>query len=85
MAQAYGLRNFRGGGHEFARLAPSAREPRGKSGGMLPRKILKNSLFNAISCVLASVFMHGASNKWKENIKNISETKPEQEDCPTLK
>ena len=31
-----------GGGHEFARLAPKAREPLGESGGMLPRKILKN-------------------------------------------
>ena len=29
--------------------------------------------------------MYGASDKWKENIKNISETKPEQEDCPTFK
>ena len=29
--------------------------------------------------------MHEASEKWKENIKNINETKPEQEDCPTLK
>ena len=45
----------------------------------------KWSLFNAISCVLLWVFMHGASDKWKENIKNISETKHEQEDCPTLK
>ena len=27
--------------------------------------------------------MHGASDKWKEDIKNISETKHEQEDCPT--
>ena len=31
-----------GGGHEFVRLAPKAREPLGGSGGMLPRKILKN-------------------------------------------
>ena len=31
--------------------------------------------------------MHGTSDKWKENIKNGNETKPEQEDqedCPTL-
>ena len=31
-----------GGRQEFARLAPKAREPLGGSGGMLPRKILKN-------------------------------------------
>ena len=29
------------GGHEFARLAPKAREPLGAFGGMLPKKILK--------------------------------------------
>ena len=33
-----------GGGHEFC----PAREPLGGSGAMLPRKMLKNSLFNAI-------------------------------------
>ena len=63
MSQAYGLRNFEGGGHEFTRLAPKAREPLGGSGALLPRKILKNSLFNAISCVLVWVFMHRASDK----------------------
>ena len=42
MAWAYGLINFGGGGHEFAQLMPKAREPLGGSGGMLPRKILKN-------------------------------------------
>ena len=59
---------------------------------MLPRKVSlmrvsQESLFNAISCVLVWVFMHGASDKLKENIKNIlfSETKHEQEGCPTLK
>ena len=31
-----------GGGHEFARLAPKAREPLGGFGAMVPRKILKN-------------------------------------------
>ena len=31
-----------GGGYEFARLAPKARELLRVSGGMLPRKILKN-------------------------------------------
>ena len=31
-----------GGGHKFARLAPKARELLRGSGGMLPRKILKN-------------------------------------------
>ena len=31
-----------GGGYEFARLVPKAREPLGGSGSMLPRKILKN-------------------------------------------
>ena len=64
--------SFLGDGHKFAQLAP---EPLGEN----------LSLFNAISCVLVWVFMHGASEKWKENIKNISETKPEQEDFPTLK
>ena len=38
-----------------------------------------------MSCVLVWVFMHGASDKLKENIKNISETKPEQEDRTTHK
>ena len=40
-----GLEIFGGGGggaHEFARLAPKAREPLGGSGAMLHRKILKN-------------------------------------------
>ena len=32
-----------GGGHEFARPAPKAREPLGGSGAMLPREILKYS------------------------------------------
>ena len=57
------------GGHEFARLAPKAREHE------------KN---NAISCVLVWDFVHGASDKRQENFMNIIETKPEQEDCPTL-
>ena len=43
---AYGLKHFfflgGGGGYEFARLAPKAREPLEGSGAMLTRKILKN-------------------------------------------
>ena len=31
------------------------------------------------------VFMHRASNERKENIGNINETKPKQEDCLILK
>ena len=34
-----------GGGHEFSRLAPKAREPLGGLAAMLPRKILKNRVF----------------------------------------
>ena len=54
---AYGLRKFffgGGGEHEFARLVPKARESLGGSGGMLPRKILKNRVslmaFPALWC-----------------------------------
>ena len=38
-------KKFCWGGHDFARLAPKAREPLGRSGGMLQQKILKNSAF----------------------------------------
>ena len=37
-----GLEIWGGGGHEFARLMSKAREPLKGSGGMFPRKILKN-------------------------------------------
>ena len=71
--------------HEFARLVPKAREPLGGSGGMLPRKILKTRVslmaFPAFWC--GFLCMEQVTNE--ENIKNISETKHEQEDCPTLK
>ena len=54
---------------------------------MLPRKILKNNLFNAISCILVWVFMHGASEVHGANEKKILRLvkKLEQEECPTLK
>ena len=29
--------------------------------------------------------MHRASDEWKENTRNINETKPKQRDCPTPK
>ena len=29
--------------------------------------------------------MHRTSDEWKENVRNINETKPKQENCPTLK
>ena len=75
-----GLKIFgEGGEHEFSQLVPKAREPLGASGGMLRRKILKNRFL-----CFGVGFMHKTSDKWKENFKNISETKPEQEDCPTL-
>ena len=51
-----GLEIFLGGwgGHEFARLAPKAREHLGGSRGMRPRKILKNRVslmtFSAFWC-----------------------------------
>ena len=68
------LRNFLGG---RTRIFPTRRSSwtSRRSGGMLPRKILKNRV-SAISCVLVWVFMDGASDKLKENIKNISKTKP---------
>ena len=54
-----GLEIFGGGGrHEFARLAPKAREPLGGSGSMLPWKILKNRVslmpFPVFSSVICS-------------------------------
>ena len=53
---------------------------------MLPGKILKNRVslmpFPAFWCVF--LCMEQVTNE-KKNIKNTSETKHEQEDCPTPK
>ena len=77
--------------HESAWLALKARKPLERSGGMLPRNIFeKQSLFKAFSCVLGRVFMHRASDEWKENIRNIDEQNLNREiarllseNCPT--
>ena len=85
-ALAYGLRNLGGGGHEFARLAPKAREPLGRSGGMLPRKILKNRVplmpFSAFWC--GFLCMEQVTNE-KKLLRILVKQKHEQEDSPTLK
>ena len=71
----------RGGGHEFARLAPKVREPLGGSGGMLPREILKNRVslmpFPAFWC--GFLCMEQVTNE-KKILRILV-----KQDCPTLK
>ena len=72
-----------GGGQEFARLVPKAREPLGGSGGMLPRKILKNrvSLMPFPEFWCGFLCMEQVTNEKK--ILRIL-LKHEREDCPNM-
>ena len=74
----YELRNFGG----WTRICPL-----GGSGSMLPRKILKNRVslmpFPAFWC--GFLCMEQVTNEKKISVKNISETKHEEEHCLTLK
>ena len=82
-----------GGGsrHEFARLAPSARQPLAGSGGMLPRKILKNRvslmLFPTFWC--GFLCMEQVTNEKKilrilvKQNMNRKFARPLSKNCPT--